>query len=209
MKVLKRLFILFLVLVIVIFLAIYGLVFYLTRDTHEPYIEFIEKYSTEYSLEKELVTAVIKTESSFDADAKSGVGAQGLMQLMPDTVDWIAKRLNEEVPENILDPETNIRYGTYYLRYLINYYKNVDFAVMAYNAGFGNVDNWIGSGELTSNPDSYSNISFSETRDYIKKVKSQYHLNHKIYDTYYKDNQSPRALRALKVLWLLFSNIFK
>ena len=86
------------------------------------YEEYVLKYSREYGVEPELVYAVIKTESSFDENAVSNVGARGLMQLMEDAYSWVKYRLGDESEYNfdvMFDPETNIKYGTYYLSYLL------------------------------------------------------------------------------------------
>lgn len=210
MKLLKRLIVVLLIFVLIVFLGIFALVYMMTNDRHKPYMELIEKYSQENELEKELVTAIIKVESDFKVDAKSHADAEGLMQLIPDASKWISQRLGEEYDfEKVYEPETNIRYGTHLLKYLINYYKSIDYAIMAYNAGSGNVDNWIANGILTGKKSDYENIPFAETRNYISKVKDQYHLNKKIYNVYYKDSDSSRIQRSWNTLLELSKNIFK
>ena len=75
------------------------------------YEEYIEKYANEYNLPQELVCAVIYTESHFDKDAVSDVGAKGLMQIMPDTFEWLCKREGENHNiEELTTPEINIKY---------------------------------------------------------------------------------------------------
>ena len=132
----------------------------------DEYLPYVEKYSDEYGVPQELIWAVIKTESGFDSSAESGVGAVGLMQLMPDTFNEITTyRLKEGLDIGMrYDPETNIRYGTYYLSYLYGRYGEWDVAIAAYNAGLGNVDEW-----LVNDPD-LEKIPFKETRNYVKKV---------------------------------------
>lgn len=202
MKVIKRLLVLLLIFIIILFALGYFVLFATVKDNHKPYIELIEKYSQEYGVEKELVAAVIKAESGFRSDAQSHADAKGLMQITTDTGEWIANRLGEDYDdENLYDPETNIRYGVYYLDYLINYYKSVDYAVMAYNAGFGNVDLWIKEGILTGDTKDYENIPFAETRNYINKVKKQYHINKEIYEIYYTPKKDSR--------WLIAWNLYK
>lgn len=130
------------------------------------YVSYVEKYSSEYGVPCELIWAVIRTESSFDSSAESSVGAVGLMQLMPETfLEITTYRLKEGLDVGMrYDPETNIRYGTYYLSYLYERYGNWDAVVAAYNAGLGNVDDWIKSDPLLED------IPYKETRNYLKKV---------------------------------------
>ncbi len=126
------------------------------------YANYVEKYSKIYGVDKNLVYAVIRCESGFDHNAKSKKGAVGLMQLMPSTASWCAKNLGVDFTEEMLcDPEFNIKIGVYYLSYLSARFDTVDKVVMAYNAGEGNVKNWLqGNGKV-----------FSETSAYLKRVK--------------------------------------
>ncbi|WP_282925979.1 lytic transglycosylase domain-containing protein [Helcococcus kunzii] len=209
MKVFKRLLVFLLVLAIVIFIGIYFLVFFLVRDNHKPYMGYIEKYSQENKLDEKLITALVKTESSFNPNAHSKADARGLMQLVPETGKWVASQLDEEFKEeNLKDPETNIRYGTYYFKHLLNQFKSVDYAIIAYNAGPTNVKKWIDGGILTGSYEDYENIPIQEAKDYIQKVKKQYNLNKKIYNIYYKNPDDSRFVKAFKVLGFLVSDIF-
>lgn len=201
MKVLKRLLIFLLVLALVICIGIYFIFYFIISDTHEPYMDYIEKYSEENKLDPKLVTAIIKTESSFNPKARSHADARGLMQIVPETGKWIAGRLGEDFSEEMLeDPETNIRYGTYFFKYLFDRYKSIDYAIISYNAGLGNVDSWIKKGILTGDTSDYENIPIDEARGYISKVKNQYRLNQKIYDVYYKDKNSSKFLKAFNLI---------
>ncbi len=113
-----------------------------------------------------LIAAVIFEESKF-SDQTSSQGARGLMQITPATADTIEKLSGGEtfVYEDLADPELNIRYGTYYLRYLLDKYDGDEAAALAaYNAGEGNADEW-GGADL--DPDE---IPFPETRDYVNDV---------------------------------------
>lgn len=138
--------------------------------THE---EIVTLYSEEYDVPKHLVFSVIKTESGFDPDARSSAGAVGLMQIMPSTFEWLTSRehLGENLPlTKLTDPEVNIRYGTYYLRYLYEKFGNWDTALAAYNGGEGNVTEWLEDPEYSDGKGNLTYIPFEETRNYVKKV---------------------------------------
>lgn len=209
MKSIKRLFVVLLIFVITIFLIMFGVIYYATSEAHKPYMELINKYSQEYNIERELLFSVIKAESGFDKEAVSRSGAVGLMQLMPDTSKWISQRFNEGYDaELIKDPDKNIKYGSYYLSYLIGRFKNVDFALMAYNAGPTNVQNWIDAEIIKGENEDRDNIPFNETKNYVKKIKNNYRLNKKVYDFYY-DTDDGRLTRSRKIMGYFISGIFR
>lgn len=209
MKVLKKLIKIILIFLLVFLVIMFGVFYKVTNDKHQPYMKIIDKYSQEYNIEKELLFSVIKAESSFNKDAVSKVGASGLMQLMPDTAKWISGKLNEKFDKEVLkDPEKNIKYGSYYLSYLIGKFRNIDYALMAYNAGPGNVEKWIQGDILKGTPDDVENVPFKETKAYIKKIKKNYKLNKKIYSFYYDTNEN-RAKRAFKLLKHSLLDIFR
>lgn len=120
-------------------------------------------HAENYDLEPTLLAAVIYTESQFDPAARSSAGAVGLMQLLPDTARGIALRTGGDgfVVSDLLDPEINVRYGSWYLRSLLDRYGDLPTALAAYHAGPGNVDRWRAAG---------SGIEFPETRHYVDKV---------------------------------------
>ena len=132
------------------------------------YQNFIEKYSREFGVETSLVYAIVKAESGFDSKAVSRAGAKGLMQILPTTAEWIAGKFEESFSEEILfNPETNIKYGCFYLRYLIDKFSDLDAVICAYNAGERTVKYWLNDeGGLDE-----SKITYSETKNYLKKVK--------------------------------------
>lgn len=147
------------------------------------YTDIVEKYSDEYSVPKEIVYGVIKTESGFRSDAKSSAGAVGLMQITEATFDWIASRLGDDLSKGLLyDPETNIKYGTYYLGYLYNeLFKDWDIAFAAYNAGPNRVQGWIDDHPEYINGGEIIYIPIEETRNYIKKVNKSKDIYKKLY----------------------------
>jgi soluble lytic murein transglycosylase len=113
-----------------------------------------------------LLAAVIYAESRF-RDQTSSAGARGLMQITPDTADTIEKLSGGETFEydDLADPDLNIRYGSYFLRYLLHLYDgNEEAALAAYNAGIGNANRWGG-------PDlEHDDIEFEETAHYVEEV---------------------------------------
>ena len=152
----------------------------------KEYSEYVEKYSEEYGVDKNLVYAVIKAESNFNSDAKSGKDAIGLMQLIKSTAQEVTKKAglqisNGEMEEQLLNPDININIGTKYLSYLIDRYKNVEIAVTAYNAGIGTVDNWIEKGIIKADGSDIENVPYKETNNYVRKILRDY----KIYSNTY------------------------
>lgn len=149
------------------------------------YSEYVEKYSEENGLDKYLVYAVIKAESNFKPDITSGAGAIGLMQLMEETAVERLNIIDEETIEtyDLYDPETNIRLGTSYLSYLLGLFNdNTILAVTAYNAGLGNVQEWINSGIIKSDGSDIENIPYKETSNYVRKILKNYQMYLKIYE---------------------------
>jgi soluble lytic murein transglycosylase len=127
------------------------------------YEAIVTGHARTYELDPALVAAVIYAESKFDADARSSAGAIGLMQLLPATARGIAVRTGGArfVVADLLDPEVNVRYGSWYLRNLLRRYGDTRTALAAYHAGQGNVDRWRRAGR---------GIAFPETRAYVDKV---------------------------------------
>lgn len=144
------------------------------------YKESIIKHCDTYNVPYELVCAVIRTESSFDAEARSGAGAVGLMQLLPATAEEIASRLGEDFDTAMLsDPDTNIRYGCFYLSYLYRYLgENWDTACAAYNAGIGRVSTWLKDENYSEDGVCLKFIPIDETRNYVKKI-NEYKIKYK------------------------------
>jgi soluble lytic murein transglycosylase len=133
--------------------------------------DIIRQQSADKDLDPALVAAVIYAESKF-RDQTSHAGARGLMQITPDTAEFIARQSGGTrfVQADLATPQINISYGTYYLRYLLDRYdQNEMIAVAAYNAGHGNVDKWV---RAAGGTDSFEigDIRFPETRAYVANV---------------------------------------
>lgn len=139
-----------------------------------PYADAIARWSAKRQLNPLLVTALIRQESRFEPTIRSVVGAAGLMQVMPDTADWI--RANSDIAAANLDnPEDNINLGTWYLDYTHSEYNNHSlYAVASYNAGPGNVADWIARENYIDEDDFAEKIPFPETKGYIRAVFGGY-----------------------------------
>jgi len=137
--------------------------------------EEINKHAKKYELSPYLYLSLIREESHFANSAKSSVGAMGLAQIMPATANFIENKPVSK--ETLLTPNENIRIGAKYFRYLIDYFKgNEMLAIVAYNAGPGNINKWLNNSSVnTGDIDEFvENIPFLETKNYIKKILSTY-----------------------------------
>src|SRR5215203_2060956 len=135
--------------------------------------DIIRQQAEDKGLDASLIAGVILTESHF-RDQTSHAGAKGLMQLMPETADYIAEKSGGTafVQGDLATPQVNIAYGSWYLRHLLDKYDGrVALALAAYNAGQGNVDEWLADvGARGEQFRAADHIPFPETRDYVKKV---------------------------------------
>lgn len=146
------------------------------------YAGIIDQYSNAFGVDNHLIYAVIHTESRFDPEAVSPAGAVGLMQVTEETGEFIAKKLEitDFKVEDLKDPETNIKMGTYYLSYLQTLFTREETVLAAYNAGPNRVKAWLldpsyATGEVLTH------IPFEETKDYVDRVS----LREKIYKILY------------------------
>ena len=125
-------------------------------------------------LDPALIAAVIYAETKFDP-RPSAAGAQGLMQILPETAYFIARRSGGTrfQASDLATPSVNVAYGSYYLRYLLDHYAgNEMLAIAAYNAGLTNVDRWVADARTSGQPLSDAAIPFPETREYVQRVLS-------------------------------------
>lgn len=160
---------------LLVFLSALTLVITTPRFLYRPserVAHTIQQCAQEEHISASLLEAVILTESKFNEKAKSHVGAVGMMQLMPETADWISE-MSGLPSDNLESPEQNIPLGAWYLNYLMKKYKNNEiFALAAYNAGRGNVDEWIEKNKWTETFSEVEKIPFPETREFVKSVVS-------------------------------------
>lgn len=144
-----------------------------------PYHSAVSREAKENDLPESLVYAIMKAESGFDPEAESPAGAYGLMQITGITFEWLQGKFGETLPTDaLLEPETNIRYGCRCLRLLLDKFEGVpETAVAAYNAGMGNVAEWLSDSTYSPDGRTLSAIPFPETEAYVEKVmlyKSSY-----------------------------------
>jgi soluble lytic murein transglycosylase-like protein len=140
-----------------------------------PYGELIYEKAKKYDVDPALVAAVIEQESRFRPQAKSHVGARGLMQLMPRTGRWMGA-------QDLYNPEQNVDAGVRYIKYLDKRFNgDVRKIVAAYNGGEGNVQRYRGV------------PPFRETRQYVKKVLTNYDKRTKQLEKYHQDQQLQRG----------------
>jgi soluble lytic murein transglycosylase len=139
-----------------------------------PFLTAIEQWSQQRQLNPLLVTALIRQESRFEPKIESSAGAVGLMQVMPSTADWIAQQI-DLTDFDLNKPDDNLKLGTWYLNYTHEEYgDNSLFAVASYNAGPGNVADWISRFGF-SDPDLFvEQIPFPETKGYVTSVFENY-----------------------------------
>lgn len=151
----------------------------------KKYAEYVYTYSVENEIDPLLTFAIIKAESNFDKNVVSSSGAVGLMQLMESTATEAAQNIGEElsVKEALFNPEMNIKIGTSYFAHLKErYHGNELLALTAYNAGIGNVDEWIKKGIIKADGSDIENIPYKETNNYVRKIVRDYKIYQKIYE---------------------------
>lgn len=150
----------------------------------KSYLELVEGYAEEYDLDSDLLYALIETESGFNKDAVSDVGAMGLTQMLPETFQWLQTKTGEELPDDALfEPEVSIKYGAYLLRYLIDEFGEVPTAIAAYHAGITKVHSWLEDSEYSDDGRTLKYIPYNDTRGYVDKVL----FNQKMYSYLYSE----------------------
>jgi soluble lytic murein transglycosylase len=135
--------------------------------------DIIRQQARAKHLDPALIAAVIYAETKFQA-RRSAAGAEGLMQITPATARFIARRSGGTSfrESDLSDPQINIQYGSYYLRYLLDRYGgNETLALAAYNGGEGNVDRWLVRASKRAQEFTEADIPFPETRAYVDRVE--------------------------------------
>lgn len=148
-----------------------------------PYSDTVKAAANEFQVDPLLIWSVMRAESVYDPVALSGVGARGLMQIMPTSQEWIAGQLGETLPPGAaFEPEANIRMGAWFLRFLLEYFNgDLELAIAAYNGGAASVDSWLENPLVKDRDDFLRWIGYGETREYLTRVL----LNYQIYQALY------------------------
>ncbi len=166
--------------VIVILIILFGVIFgiqlkkiALEKAYPLKYLDIISKYSEEYSLEPSFVASVIYVESRFDNDAESHKGAIGLMQLMPDTAEWIAgkMKIKDYDVDMLKEPDLNIEMGCWYLEFLNQRFNSEEVVLAAYNGGHNRIKQWLDDEQLSDDGETLKDIPYKETDDYVQRVE--------------------------------------
>lgn len=170
-----------------------------TQDMHDfslrylaPYHDQVTAETTAQNVDTAWVYGLIRQESRFVTQANSAVGAKGLMQVMPATAQWVAKKIKlaNFHPHQMTDIETNVQLGVSYLKLVLESLDNLPvLASAAYNAGPGRARRWRGTQPLEGAIYAET-IPFTETRDYVKKVMSNTMYYHLLF------NSTPQSLKA-------------
>lgn len=160
-----------------------------------PFKPMVEESAREWGLDPFLLVAVMRVESSFNPRAESAKGARGLMQIMPNTGVWAARELGIESfhPDDLFEPEVNLRIGAWYLTYLIRRFDGrLPLALAAYNGGQGNVRRWLDSMRWNGEVDTVKDIPYGETRRFVLRVLRTY----RAYQVAYGSWENAEGLRA-------------
>ena len=156
--------------------------------------EDILEYAAEYSVDPYLVAAIIRVESNYATSKISSKGAVGLMQLMPETANWIAELAGYATPldDRLTEPRVNIDIGSRYIRTIVSQFAGPPFTDLtekdrlariaaAYNAGPGSVGNWLSNGEWSGRHADVDMIPYGETRHFIQRIIYYYNKYKQFY----------------------------
>lgn len=149
------------------------------------YPEYVTYYADKYDIDPLMLYAFIRTESNFNPRADSDAGARGLMQITEVTFDWIKSKIapTEDLTfEDLYDPETNIRFGSYFVSYcLLRYQDDLATAAAAYHSGWGTVDDLLSQAEYSADGKTLDHYPYPQMRLYVKKITSSYQRYQEIY----------------------------
>ena len=136
------------------------------------YSEIVEQKSEEYGVPLSVIYAVIRTESGFDPEAESWVGARGLMQITKESYEWMDYYRGETGAtwDDFYTPEVNVDYGVWLLSYLRGLFEEWETVYAAYNAGPNAVKKWLSDPEYSLDGKTLDKIPYEETSNYREKV---------------------------------------
>lgn len=146
--------------------------------------DVIEQNALTFQVDPMLVAAIVRVESKFNENNVSHAGAIGLMQLMPETAQWIADQsgLAYSSPEDLAKPNTNIRLGSWYVSYLEKRFEgNRVAALAAYNSGPSRVEKWLKEGTWDGTIEHLEQLPVGETRHFVQRVLYNYERYKEIY----------------------------
>lgn len=147
------------------------------------YAELVEENAKDFEIDPSLLYALIETESGFDKNAVSSVGAKGLTQITPETFRWLQTKTGESYEEEALfEPEISVYYGAFFLNMLLEEFDNTETALAAYHAGRGKVNEWLADPRISPDGEVLENIPYEDTAGYVKKVIKVKERYQKIYD---------------------------
>ncbi|MBN2982988.1 MULTISPECIES: lytic transglycosylase domain-containing protein [Cohnella] len=151
------------------------------------YKDEIRSTASRFQLDPLLVAAIIRVESNYRAEAVSPKGALGIMQVMPDTANWILEKEAEfgalTVQEIGRNPEAGMQVGGWYIREMLRQFDgNLAASLAAYNAGPGKVRQWLNEGVWDGSQQSINDIPYGETRHYVQRIFYYYNKYQQLYD---------------------------
>lgn len=150
----------------------------------QRYEEYVVYYADKYELDPNILYAFICTESNFDPNARSDVGARGLMQITEETFDWIKTKIapTESVTfDDLYDPELNIRFGSYFVAYCLLRYGDLPTAAAAYHNGVGAVDKLLEDESYSSDGKTLDEFPYPQMRQYVRKILNNYEQYSEMY----------------------------
>ena len=165
------------------------------------YASYVEDASAELGVPETLIYATIQVESHFDPEARSEVGARGLMQITEETFEWLRTKETFGSPNltfaDLDKPDIAINYGTYFLKLLLEEFDgDVPTAMAAYHAGRGSVHSWLEQAKYSSNGQTLDEIPKDDTAYYVQKIQRAMGVYEKRLKEQKNENENVHRLRA-------------
>ena len=149
------------------------------------YDEYVTYYAGKYQIDPYILYSIIRTESNFNPQAESNVGARGLMQITEITFDWIKTKIAPDEPltfDDLYDPEVNIRFGSYFISYCLQRYDDdLATAAAAYHSGRGTADNLLRMEEHSSDGQTLKGFPYNQMHHYVNKITACYQTYQRLY----------------------------
>ena len=149
------------------------------------YADAVTRYAEMYDLDPLVLYAFIRTESNFNPHAQSDAGARGLMQITEVTFDWIKLKIAPDEAltfDDLFDPETNIRFGSYFVAYCLQRYgTDLATAAAAYHSGVGTVNELLADSVCSPDGQTLSHYPYPQMRRYVHKITTAYQRYQEIY----------------------------